>query len=86
MDAKKVFTQECKPEQVHWGTERGTRVAQAARDLGMANNVLGRLVRYAAYARSRAISGRRAMTREDGQMAPLPKALAWTRTQPGIPK
>jgi transposase-like protein len=45
LDAQKVFTHEFKLEQVHWATEHGIWVAQAARDLGMAKNVLGRLVR-----------------------------------------
>lgn len=48
MGTRGMFTREFKLEVVKLVSERGVKVAQAARDLGIGENVLGRWVREAA--------------------------------------
>ena len=62
------------------------RVAQAARDLGIGENVLGRWVREAASGKSGAFPGRGVMKPEDAELAQLRKELARTKAERDILK
>jgi transposase len=76
-----MFTREFKLEAVKLVSERGVRVAQAARDLGIGENVLGRWVREAASGKSSAFPGRGVMKAEAAQ---LRKELARTKAERAI--
>ena len=56
MGTRRMFTREFKLEAVKLVSERGVKVAQAARDLGIGENVLGRWVSDAASGNSNALS------------------------------
>ena len=70
MGTRRLFTREFKLEAVKLVSERGVRVAQAARDLGIGENVLGRGV----------------MKAEDAELAQLRKELARTKAERDILK
>ena len=70
MGTRRLFTREFKLEAVKRVSERGVRVAQAARDLGIGENVLGRGV----------------MKAEDAELAQLRRELARTKAERDILK
>jgi transposase len=61
MGTRRMFTREVKLEAV--------KGSQAARDLGVGENILGRWVREAAYGKGGAFSGRGVMKTEDADVA-----------------
>jgi transposase len=81
-----MFTREFKLEAVKLVSERGVRVSQAARDLGIEENVLDRWVREAALGKSSAFPGRGVMKPEDAELAQLRRELARTKTERDILK
>ena len=68
MGTRRMFTREFKLEAVKLVSERGVRVAQAARDLGIGENVLGRWVREAASCKSSVFLGRGVMKPDDAAL------------------
>jgi transposase len=81
-----MFTREFKLEAVKLVNERGVKVSQAARDLGIGENVLGRWVREAASGKGSAFPGRGVMRPEDAGVARLRKELARTKAERDILK
>ena len=86
MGSRRMFTREFKLEAVKLVNERGVKVAQAARDLGIGQNVLGRWVREAASGKGGAFPGRGVMKPEDAEVARLRKELARTKAERDILK
>ncbi len=86
MGTRRMFTREFKLEAVKLVSERGVKVAQAARDLGIGENVLGRWVREAASGKSSAFPGRGVIKPEDVELAQLRKELARTKAERDILK
>ena len=86
MGTRRMFTREFKLEAVKLVNERGVKVAQAARDLGIGENVLGRWVREAAAGKGSAFPGRGVMRPEDAGVARLRKELARTKAERDILK
>ena len=86
MGTRSMFTREFKLEAVKLVNERGVKVAQAARDLGIGENVLGRWVREAASGKGSAFPGRGVMRPEDAGVARLRKELARTKAERDILK
>jgi len=81
-----MFTREFKLEAVKLVNERGVKVSQAARDLGIGENVLGRWVREAASGKGSALPGRGVTKPEDAEVARLCKELARTKAERDILK
>jgi len=69
MGTRRMFTREFKLEAVKLVSERGVKVAQAARDLGIGENLLDRWVREAASGKGSAFPGRGVITPEDVELA-----------------
>ena len=86
MGTRRLFTREFKLEAVKLVNERGVKVSQATRDLGIGENVLGRWVREAASGKGSAFPGRGAMKPEDAEVARLRKELARTKAERDILK
>jgi transposase len=86
MGTRRVFTREFKLEAVKLVSERGVRVAQAARDLGIGENVLSRWVREAASGKGSAFPGCGVMKAEDAELAQLRRELARTKAERDILK
>ena len=86
MGSRRMFTREFKLEAVKLVNERGVKVAQAARNLGIGQNVLGRWVREAASGKGGAFPGRGVMKPEDAEVARLRKELARTKAERDILK
>ena len=86
MGTRRMFTREFKLEAVKLVNERGVKVAQAARDLGIGGNVLSRWVREAAADKGSAFPGRGVMKPEDAEVARLRKELARTKAERDILK
>ena len=83
---RRNFTREFKLEAVRLVRERGVSAAQAARDLGIGQNVMGRWVREAAADKSRAFPGRGQMKPDDSEVARLKRELAKTKAERDILK
>ncbi len=83
---KRSFTREFKLEAVKLVRERGVSAAQAARDLGIGQNVMGRWVREAAADKSQAFPGRGQMKPEDAEVARLKRELAKTKAERDVLK
>ena len=66
--------------------ERGVTVTQAAKDLGIAQSVLGRWVRQFAADKSQAFPGRGQMKPDDAEVARLKRELAKTKAERDILK
>ena len=66
--------------------ERGVSIAQAARDLGVGQNVLGRCVREDAADPKQAFPGRGQMKPDDAEVARLKRELAKTKAERDILK
>jgi transposase len=83
---RKVFSREFKLEAVKLVTQRGVTCAQAARDLGIGQNVVSRWVREAQADKTHALPGRGQMKPDDAEMAKLRRELAKTRAERDILK
>jgi transposase len=83
---RRSFTREFKLEAVKLITERGMTVAQAAKDLGIGANVVGRWVRETAVHKVQAFPGRGQMKPDDAEVARLRKELARTKAERDILK
>ncbi len=83
---RRSFTREFKLEAVKLVTERGVSVAQAARDLGISQGVLGRWVREASADPKQAFPGRGQMKPDDAEVARLKRELARTKAERDILK
>lgn len=83
---RQVFSREFKLEAVKLVTERGMTCAQAARDLGIGQNVISRWVREAKADKTHAFPGRGQMKPDDAEVARLKRELAKTRAERDILK
>ena len=83
---RRQFTREFKLEAVKLVRERGVSAAQAARDLGIGNNVMSRWVREAAVDKAQAFPGRGQMKPDDAEVARLKRELAKTKAERDILK
>ena len=84
--SRKFFNKEFKLEAVKLVTERGISSAQAARDLGIGANVVGRWVREAKADKLHAFPGRGQMKPDDAEIARLKRELAKTKAERDILK
>lgn len=83
---KKVFSKEFKLEAVKLVTERGMTCAQAARDLGIGQNVVSRWVREFKSSKEQSFPGRGQMKPDDAEIARLRRELAKTKAERDILK
>jgi transposase len=83
---RRSFSREFKLEAVKLVRERGVTVTQAAKDLGIAQSVLGRWVRQFASDKSQAFPGRGQMKPDDAEVARLKRELAKTKAERDILK
>jgi len=83
---RKVFNKEFKLEAVKLVTHRGMSCAQAARDLGIGQNVVSRWVREAKADKTHAFPGRGQMKPDDAEIARLRRELARTKAERDILK
>lgn len=83
---RRVFSREFKLEAVRLVRERGVTVRQAAKDLGIHENVLRSWVRALAADPGQAFPGRGKMKPDDAEVARLRRELAKTRTERDILK
>lgn len=83
---RRLFTREFKLESVKLVKERGVSIAQAARDLGIGQNILGRWVREASSDPKQAFPGRGQMKPDDAEVARLKRELAKTKAERDILK
>jgi transposase len=84
--ARRSFTPEFKLEAVNLVRERGMTVAQAARDLGLHENVLRKWVKDAKAHGPQAFPGQGRMRPDDAEVARLKRELAKVRAQRDILK
>ena len=83
---RRSFTTEFKHEAVRLVRERGVAVSQAARDLGLHQNVLRKWVKDAAANGLAAFPGRGKQRPDDAEVARLKRELAKTKTERDILK
>jgi transposase len=83
---RRIFSREFKVEAVRLVTERGVSITQAAQDLGIGGNMLGRWVREAKADQRQAFPGRGQMKPDDAEVARLRRELARTRAERDILK
>ena len=83
---RRFFTREFKLEAVKLVKERGVSIAQAARDLGIGQNMLGRWVREGSADPKQAFPGRGQMKPDDAEVARLKRELAKTKAERDILK
>lgn len=83
---RRVFSPEFKREAVALVRERGVTVRQAAKDLGLHENVLRRWVKELKSDPAQAFPGRGRMKPDDAEVARLRRELAKTRTERDILK
>jgi transposase len=83
---RRVFSREFKLEAVKLVRERGVTITQAAKDLGIAQSVLGRWVRQLAAEKAQAFPGRGQMKPDDAEVARLKRELAKTKAERDILK
>lgn len=83
---RRSFSREFKFEAVKLVKERGVSVAQAAKDLGISQSVMGRWVREADSNPKQAFPGRGQMKPDDAEVARLKRELAKTRAERDILK
>lgn len=83
---RRIFSREFKVEAVRLVTERGVSITQAAQDLGIGGNMLGRWVREAKADQRQAFPGRGQMKPDDAEVARLKRELARTRAERDILK
>ena len=83
---RRSFSREFKLEAVKLVKERGVTVTQAAKDLGIAQSVLGRWVRQFTADKAQAFPGRGQMKADDAEVARLKRELAKTKAERDILK
>lgn len=83
---RRVFSREFKLEAVRLVRERGVAVRQAAKDLGIHENVLRGWMKALAADPEQAFPGRGKMKPDDAEVARLRRELAKTRTERDILK
>jgi transposase len=83
---RRIFSREFKIEAVRLVTERGVSITQAAQDLGIGGNMLGRWVREAKADQRQAFPGRGQMKPDDAEVSRLKRELARTRAERDILK
>ena len=83
---RRSFTREFKVESVKLISDRGMTVRQAARDLGIHENVLRKWVKDLAGNQARAFPGRGKMRPDDAEVARLRRELAKTKAERDILK
>lgn len=83
---RRIFTREFKLEAVKLVRDRGVSAAQAARDLGIGQNVLSRWVREARTDVTHAFPGHGQMKPDDAEVARLRRELAKTKAERDILK
>ena len=86
MGKRRVFSREFKTEAVRLVLERGVSVAQAAKDLGVHENVLGKWVRMFKDDPQQSFPGRGKMRPDDAEVARLRRELAKTKAERDILK
>jgi len=86
MATRRVFTREFKLEAVRLVRDRGVTVAQAARDLGLHENVLRKWVRGLAVDPLHAFPGHGQMKPEQAEIAALKKEVAKLKMERDILK
>ena len=86
MGTRRRFSREYKVEAVRLVTQRGVGVAQAARDLGVGENLLRRWVRAQAVDPQHAFPGEGQRKPEDAELARLRKEVATLRMERDILK
>lgn len=86
MGSRRVFSREYKLEAVKLVTERGVAVAQAARDLGVHENVLRKWVRAQQADPQHAFPGQGQMKPEQAELDRLRKEVAKLKTERDILK
>lgn len=83
---RRVFSREFKAEAVRLVVERGVKVRQAAKDLGIHENVLRKWVKDFVADPKQAFPGRGRMKPDDAEVARLRRELAKTKTERDILK
>lgn len=83
---RRVFSPEFKLEAVKLVRERGVKVSQAAKDLGLHENVLRKWVRAHGTHAEQAFPGRGKQRPDDAEVARLRRELARTRAERDILK
>ena len=86
MATRRIFTREFKLEAVKMVSERGVSVAQAARDLGLHENVLRKWVRDQKVDPQHAFPGQGQMKPEQAEIAALRKEVAKLKMERDILK
>jgi transposase len=86
MGRRRVFTREFKIEAVLLVLERGVSVAQAAKDLGVHENVLGKWVRLFKEDPGQSFPGHGKLKPDDAEVARLRRELAKTKAERDILK
>jgi len=86
MATRRIFTREFKLEAVKMVSERGVSVAQAARDLGLHENVLRKWVRDQKADPQHAFPGQGQMKPEQSEIAALRKEVAKLKMERDILK
>ena len=83
---RRVFSPEFKLEAVKLVRERGVKVSQAAKDLGLHENVLRKWIRAQGAYAEQAFPGRGKQRPDDAEVARLRRELARTRAERDILK
>ena len=83
---RRVFSREFKAEAVRLVLERGAKLSQVARDLGIHQNVLRKWVKDVKADPAQAFPGRGRMKPDDAEVARLRRELAKTQTERDILK
>ena len=86
MGKRRVFSREFKVEAVRLVVERGVKASQAAKDLGIHENVLRKWVRDIQVDAKQSFPGRGRMKPDDAEIARLRRELAKTKTERDILK
>jgi transposase len=86
MGKRRVFSREFKVEAVRLVVERGVKVSQAAKDLGIHENVLRKWVRDIQADLKQSFPGRGRMRPDDAEVARLRRELAKTKAERDILK
>lgn len=86
MGKRRVFSREFKVEAVRLVVERGVKVSQAAKDLGIHENVLRKWVRDNQADLKQSFPGRGRMKPDDAEVARLRRELAKTKAERDILK
>jgi transposase len=83
---RRQFTREFKLEAVKLVKERGMSASQAARDLGIGQNVMSRWVREISADKTQAFPGRGQMKPDDAEVARLKRELSKAKAERDILK